>query len=205
MVFAHGVGGAQDLPIPASYAIAGAGAALTVSFLVLILAWRPPRYDAGTSGRPVPAWMARLIDGPATAAMLRVLGLLFFGYLAWAAIFGPDLLINPTFGVVYVWLWVGIVPASLLLGPIYRMVSPARTLVTGLNRLLGERGDSGLVPLPRWVGYWPSRRGLVLFRLAGVGLPELHLPHPDPAVARRVLGSPPLRRHAVRDQVAVGG
>ena len=32
---AHGLGGAQDLPIPLAYAAAGAGAALAVSFLVL--------------------------------------------------------------------------------------------------------------------------------------------------------------------------
>jgi uncharacterized membrane protein len=54
MVFAHGIGGAQDLPIPAAYAIAGAGAALTASFLVLMFAWRRPRFDAGAGGRPVP-------------------------------------------------------------------------------------------------------------------------------------------------------
>lgn len=163
MVFAHGVGGAQDLPIPASYAIAGAGAALTVSFLVLILAWRTPRYDGPASGRPVPSWLATLIDSSATSVALRALGLLFFGYIAWAALFGPDLLINPTFGVAYVWLWVGIVPASLLLGPIYRSLSPIRTIVTGVNRLLGERCDTGLVLLPRWVGHWPAAVGLFAF------------------------------------------
>ena len=43
-----------------------------------------------------------------------------------AAVFGKDLLTNPTFGVAYVLLWVGIVPASLLLGPFYRAVSPLR-------------------------------------------------------------------------------
>jgi len=64
VVFAHGVGGAQDLPIPAEYAIAGASAALAVSFVVLALAWRSPRYDAATSGRPVPHAVARLVDSP---------------------------------------------------------------------------------------------------------------------------------------------
>ena len=58
MVFAHGIGGAKDLPIPAEYAMAGAGAALAVSFIVLALAWRTPRFDAATHGRPVPAWLA---------------------------------------------------------------------------------------------------------------------------------------------------
>src|SRR5690349_9236659 len=38
MILAHGIGGAKDLPIPAEYAMVGAGAALAVSFIVLALA-----------------------------------------------------------------------------------------------------------------------------------------------------------------------
>jgi len=41
----HGLGGAQDLPISRELAILGAGAAVAVSFVVLALAWRSPRYD----------------------------------------------------------------------------------------------------------------------------------------------------------------
>ncbi len=52
-ISAHGLGGAKDLPIPSELAIAGAVAALVVSFTVLAVAWREPRYDAATSGRPV--------------------------------------------------------------------------------------------------------------------------------------------------------
>ena len=59
MVFAHGIGGAKDLPIPAAYAMAGAGAALAVSFIVLALAWRTPRFDAATQGRPGPGLARR--------------------------------------------------------------------------------------------------------------------------------------------------
>ena len=33
------------------------------------------------------------------------------------AVFGEDSVINPFFGIIYVWLWVGIVPMSLLFGP----------------------------------------------------------------------------------------
>ncbi len=50
----HGLGGARDLPIPASLAISAAVAALVISFTVLIVAWRTPRYDARTQGRPLP-------------------------------------------------------------------------------------------------------------------------------------------------------
>ncbi|HSE69728.1 MAG TPA: hypothetical protein VLA97_03145 [Nocardioidaceae bacterium] len=163
MVLAHGIGGAQDLPIPAEFFIAGAGAALAISFIVLAFAWRTPRFDAATSGRPLPLWLARIIDGPVLPTVLRVLGLAFFVYVAWAATAGPDLLINPTFGVVYVILWVGLVPASLLFGPFYKAVSPVRTIHLVFSRLTGGSPEQGVLPLPRWVGYWPAALGLFAF------------------------------------------
>ncbi len=98
MVFAHGIGGAKDLPVPAEYVIEGASSALAVSFIVLALAWRTPRFDAARSGRVAPRRLARLVDSPVFATILRLSGLVFFGYVAWAAVFGPDLVVNPTFG-----------------------------------------------------------------------------------------------------------
>lgn len=163
MVFAHGIGGAKDLPIPAEYAIAGAGAALAVSFIVLALAWRNPRFDAATSGRPVPAWLAGAAESTTFRVVLRVLGLAFFLYVVWAAVAGPDLLINPTFGVVYVLLWVGVVPASLLFGPFYKAVNPIRTVNLAFTRLTGGDPERGVLELPRWVGYWPAAFGLFAF------------------------------------------
>ena len=172
MVRAHGVGGAQDLPIPAELAVAGAVAALVVSFLVLALAWREPRYDAATSGRAAPAWLTRVADSPYLVRTLRLLGLVFFLYVAWAALAGPDLRINPTFGVVYVLLWVGVVPASLLAGPFYKAVSPVRALNGGFSRLIGADPEAGLATLPRWVGYWPAALGLFAFVWLELVYPE---------------------------------
>ncbi|MGH3370542.1 MAG: hypothetical protein ACRDPR_11110 [Nocardioidaceae bacterium] len=163
MVRAHGVGGAQDLPIPAELAIAGASAALAVSFIVLALAWRRPRYDAATSGRPAPPWLVAVADSAYLSGALRVLGLVFFLYVVWAALAGPDLLVNPTFGVVYVLLWVGVVPMSLLFGSFYKAVNPVRAINVGFSRLIGADPDRGLVELPRWLGYWPAAIGLFAF------------------------------------------
>ena len=163
MVFAHGIGGAKDLPIPAEYAIAGAGAALAVSFIVLALAWRTPHFDAAHNGRPAPAWLATLVDSTAFAVVVRVLGFAFFAYVVWAAVLGPDLLVNPAFGVVYVLLWVGIVPMSLLVGPFFRAVSPLRTIHLVFTRLTGGDPEEGILSLPRWVGYWPAAFGLLAF------------------------------------------
>jgi hypothetical protein len=152
MISAHGIGGAKDLPVPAQYAMAGAGAALAVSFIVLALAWRTPRFDAATHGRRLPRALDAVLESTAAAVLARVLGFAFFAYVVWAAVVGPDLLTNPTFGVVYVLLWVGLVPASLLFGPFYRTVSPLRTLQLVFSRLTGGRPEDGLVALPRWVG-----------------------------------------------------
>ena len=163
MVFAHGLGGAQDLPIPAAFAIAGASAALAVSFIVLALAWRTPRYDAATSGRAAPGWLSRTVDSPYFRWSVRALGLAFSGYVAWAALAGPDLVVNPTFGVVYVLLWVGLVPASLLFGSFYKAVNPLRTLHLLFSRLTGGDPERGIYEPPRWLGYWPAALGLLAF------------------------------------------
>ena len=53
----HGLGGAKDLPIPLGLAVAGGIASLVVSFCVLALAWRTPRYQQ-PGGRPAPRWLA---------------------------------------------------------------------------------------------------------------------------------------------------
>ena len=44
---AHGIGGQADLPISLGLAISGAVAALVISFTVLVVAWRTPRYATG--------------------------------------------------------------------------------------------------------------------------------------------------------------
>ncbi|QZY28454.1 hypothetical protein [Nocardioides coralli] len=160
---AHGLGGQQDLPIPAELAIAGAVAALVVSFTVLAVAWRKPRYDATTSGRPAPDWLARLVDHPAYAIALRAIGVLFLGWFGLAAIFGRDLLTNPVFGMFYVWWWVGLVPLSVLLGPVWRAISPVRTINDVFARLSGSDPARGLYRYPTWLGHWPAALGLFSF------------------------------------------
>lgn len=162
-ISAHGLGGAKDLPIPAELAIAGAVAALVISFTVLAVAWRQPRYDAATSGRPAPAWLDRLVSSRALAVTARVIGMAFFLYVAAAAVFGKDSLINPFFGTFYVLLWVGLVPASLLLGPFFRAVSPARTISMLFARVSGVPEGEGLRAYPERLGYWPAALGLFAF------------------------------------------
>jgi len=159
---AHGIGGAKDLPIPPQLAIAGAVAALTVSFTVLAVAWRNPRFDAAP-GRRTPAWLSSLADSTGLRIAARVFGLAVFGWGMFAAIAGKDVLINPFFGMFYVWLWVGIVPLSLFFGSFYRAVSPVRMINLLFSRLSGSDPEVGLYRYPERLGQWPAAAGLFAF------------------------------------------
>jgi hypothetical protein len=163
LISAHGVGGAKDLPISPELAIAGAVAALTVSFTVLALAWRSPRYDAATSGRPAPAWLAALVDAPAFRLVLRAFGLVLLAYAAVAAVLGKDLLTNPVFGMFYVWWWVGLVPVSLLFGPVWKAISPVRSINAFFARISGGDPEQGVFAYPERLGHWPAALGLYAF------------------------------------------
>jgi hypothetical protein len=161
---AHGIGGAKDLPIPAEYAIAGACAALAVSFIVLALAWREPRFNvAPAPRRTLVDRIGDVVDGRWFVPVLRFLGFAFFLYVAYAAVFGEDTLINPFFGVFYVLLWVGIVPMSLAFGPFYKAISPVRTINAMLAKVSGSDPEVGLRDYPRRLGYWPAALGLFAF------------------------------------------
>jgi len=95
--------------------------------------------------------------------VLRVLGMAFFLYVAAAAVFGKDSLINPFLGSFYVILWVGLVPASLLLGPFFKAVSPARTISMLFAKVSGVPEGQGLYAYPARLGYWPAVLGLFSF------------------------------------------
>ena len=67
------------------------------------------------------------------AALVRAVGLALTAYVGWAALAGKDLTVNPALGVFYVYLWVAMVPLSLLLGNVWPLLSPVRTLHLGLT------------------------------------------------------------------------
>ncbi|MEV5973252.1 hypothetical protein [Streptomyces sp. NPDC051921] len=155
---AHGVGAQHDLPLSPFYAYAGAFAALFVSFLSLGLLWPSSRFRGADAGRPVPAAVQRLADAPATRTALRALGAAAALALLLHLLLGPDDPDrNPAPGAVYVLLWVGLVPASLLLGPAWRLLNPLRTL----HALLPARRPPR--PIPARLGIRPAAAGLLLF------------------------------------------
>lgn len=163
-VEAHGIGGQADLPISLELAVSGAVAALVVSFTVLVVAWRRPRYDDGQRpGRPAPGWLDAATASPWFHVGLRVLGVLLAVFTIICAVAGQDTLTNPFFGIFYVWWWVGLVFASALLGPVWRAISPVRTLNAAIAKLAGSDPDAGLLTYPERLGLWPAAAGLYAF------------------------------------------
>jgi hypothetical protein len=149
---AHGLGGSTDLPIPFIYAMVGASWALTISFAVLALAWKTPKFADEPAPGPVPPrrpWLA-------------VVGLALTAWVLVALYAGPSDGSNGGLQAFYIFVWVGLVPLALAAGHVWRDLSPWRTL-TG----------RGLWAYPERLGYWPAAAGLFAFVW-------LELASPDP-------------------------
>jgi len=160
-VLAHGVGERADLPVPLALALYGAGSAVVLSFLALVLLWRTPRLRGDAAGRPLPGPLAALVDGPVLRPVLRAVVLAVTLLVVVVALAGPaSANDNLAPYALYVTLWVGLVPASLLLGPVWRAVNPLRTLHAGLERLTGPAPAAHRLPA---LGYWPAAVALLCF------------------------------------------
>jgi hypothetical protein len=165
-VLAHGLGGRSDLPVPIWMAQYAAAAALVASFVMVNAYWKTPRFEGrkAPEGRPLPKALQRFADARATRIGLRVLGLLLAGATVVVAALGPNnSSTNPAPTWLYVWFWVGLVLASLLLGPIWRLMNPLRTISAGLARLAGDPDEQRVRPMPAGLGYWPAAVGLTVF------------------------------------------
>lgn len=159
MLLAHGIGGSTDLPIPFTYALIGGAWALTLSFVITIVVWKTPRLQPDRVARRLPTPLAALSDDSRIRGVLRLLAVALVVWVGLAAFAGSaEAGRNPLPGFLYVLVWVGLVPASLLLGPFWRVLSPWRTV----HRLIFRDRPAPLT-LPRWVGVWPGALGLFAF------------------------------------------
>ena len=144
---AHGVGGRIDLPVPLGYFLAGAIVVLVVTFLALLTLWPFPRLQ-----EPLPLRQLRLPGWRFVAAALGVLGLLAVAIVVLAGVFGADNSVrNPTPVLVWVVLWLVVPFAGAVVGDIYSLLNPWRSLARWAD--LGR--SSGPAYSPRW-GVWPA-------------------------------------------------
>ncbi|NYI44996.1 hypothetical protein BJ993_002076 [Nocardioides aromaticivorans] len=158
-ILAHGIGGRSDLPVAPWLATYAGVAVVAVSFFVATALWAKPRWE----GRPGEARLdvlGRIVDSALARASARTLGvLLLVGFLV-VGWMGPDDLgrANPAPTWFYAWFWVGLVPLSLLFGPVWKRLNPLRTIASAASIL-----NPAQVRLPQAVGMWPAVVGLVAF------------------------------------------
>ncbi|WP_404388175.1 hypothetical protein [Humibacillus xanthopallidus] len=157
---AHGVGSRGDLPLPFTALVVAAGAALLISFVAIAFLWREPRLRE-SDGVLLPGWLAAVLDSRWLRVVAQVLAVVLTLWTLLALVFGPDSARNPVPHVVYVWLWVGLAFASMVLGPVWRVINPLRLLHTGVLRLARVSPELALLPY-RW-GLWPAALGLGAF------------------------------------------
>ncbi len=161
ILFAHGIVGRADLPIPETLFAAAAAAVLVVSFAALAAGWSRPRL-ARLRQRP-------LFDLPrAVEIALGALGVFLFFLTVYAGIAGTAAQsenLAPT--AVYVGFWVGVPFMSLLFGDVWRLLSPWRAIgrATGwiAARVSGELPEA--LPYPERLGRWPAAAWVFAFAI----------------------------------------
>lgn len=163
VVLAHGLGGSGDLPVPYAYAMVGAAWALTFTFALVAFAWRQPRFDPLKPGRPLPAALTAFVDARASRWTAAALALVFALWAVSAGIWGPQSETNALLGAFYVLLWVGLVALSLAFGPVWRVISPMRTVYLLLRRITPRRIGRPRRSYPEGWGYRPAAVGLFAF------------------------------------------
>lgn len=153
---AHGIGGRADLPLNAGAAVVGAGLAVAVSAVALVVL-RPRPWLSGRPWAVLPRGVTALLDHRGVRALARSAVLAALVLVVAVALAGPDdAAANLAPWAVYAVFWVGLAVVSALLGPVWRVVNPLRTLARVWNRTGGH-------PLPDGIGVWPAAAWLAAF------------------------------------------
>jgi hypothetical protein len=165
LVVAHGIGGVQDLPVPTWLFYWGAGIVLVVSFVALGALWQRPQLARRALGRPLPPGLSRFVLGPARI-LLQLLSVALFALVWISALFGEtDPLDNlaPTW--IYVIFWLGVPLLSVLLGNVWRALSPWRAIADAFvwARELGGGEARPLASYPAGLGRYPAALALFAF------------------------------------------
>lgn len=156
-VFAHGLGGRGDLPVPFSAFVIGAGLALVISFVMLSARWHEPRLQT------VEVRSTRHGSGR-WRTVAKVAGLVAFGlvivdgFLAVYTEGAPVASVRIAPVLIWVYFWLVVPFAAAALGDAWRWLNPFRTIAEWVN------GDS--VERPEAVtrfGVWPAAVAFVAF------------------------------------------
>jgi len=152
---AHALAQRYDLPLPLGLFLAGAGAVVAVSFVILALFWRRKR-----NGPAYSDYVIALGDVPTSiTAVCQFAAVCALALIIVAGLFGhPSTFKNiAPVGVWVIW-WVGLSFVSAFVGNLWALINPW-SATFGFFRLMARRWTrqpSLQWPYPAWLGSWPA-------------------------------------------------
>ena len=179
---AHGFGQRFDLPLPLSLWVAGAAASIVLTFVLMAVFVRDEQPTFASRRlrllqfRPV-RWIA---NGTMVSA-IRVIAALLFLLTLCTGFFGST---NPYSNLIttMVWViwWVGVAFVCALVGDLWLLINPWRTIFASAERAFaamtrGRRLSLG-VKYPSWLGSWPAVLVFLAFAWAELIWPDKSAP-----------------------------
>jgi hypothetical protein len=159
---AHGFAVRYDLPIPLGFFLAGAGATVALSFLLLgIFAGVGPARAESGSTHLASRRAGRILSNRWVAGTLQAISVVLFLLVVTTALFGDT---NPfrNISTTFVWViwWVGMMFVSTFVGDIWALANPWNALFAGAERLLRVLKPGNRLslerPYPERLGMWPA-------------------------------------------------
>jgi hypothetical protein len=166
--FAHAGGliGRSDLPIPEWLFGWAAAMVLVISFVALAVLWPEPKLERAR-WRPLPGLLGRVPGSRPVEVLCGAIGVALLCFVVYAGLRGtqsPAANFAPTF--VYVIVWIGLVPVSVIFGDVFRAFNPWRAVGRAVGWAASRVVRSGLpAPLayPERLGHWPAAAGVFAF------------------------------------------
>jgi len=154
-VLAHQLTERYQAPLPLIVYVVGAGLAVAMSFVFVLLRSAPPTAERPLEDAParfVPRWLRLL---------LQAIGLLAWIWIVAQTLFGGSGEGDVASLFLWVYGWVGVALVSALIGPAWAWLDPFSTLHSMLGWLGARLGLSGGEPVdyPAHLGRWPAAIG----------------------------------------------
>lgn len=159
---AHGFGQRFDLPLPLWLWVTGAGATIVLTFIVMSLFIKERPAEAEYPRLELLQFrVIRWAANAKTVATVRALAAILFVLTVCAGLIGnQDPYSNLITTMVWVVWWVGVAFVCALIGDLWTLVNPLRTLFRwGESAYAARTGGKSLSlrrRYPRWLGTWPA-------------------------------------------------
>jgi hypothetical protein len=163
---AHGFVVRSDLPIPEWLFGWAAAMVLVVSFVALAILWPDPRLQQ-EGWRPLPRGLGRRLTSRPVEIACGAIGVFLLGLVIYSGLRGTQTATaNFATTFIYVIFWLGLVPASVLLGDVFKAFNPWRAIGRAVA-WIARGAVRGPLPAPLayppGLGRWPAAAGIFAF------------------------------------------